>query len=252
MPAIVVACRTDERTLCHWRSFFSASQARVKVTPSDTVVLDDSNFDGIVLDSGKDVLVEFYAPWCGHCKRLAPDYEKLGQTFAGEDGVVIAKYDADKNKGKASKYGVTGFPTLVWFSKSNKEGTRYNGGRTLDDLVSYVNEQSGTQRLAGGGFGTDVGTIPELNVLAAKFKDDSADRSALAVEVESAVESYKSHVNSAFAKFYSITAKNIASKGFQHVADELARLDRIVKSGSIKADKMAEMQKRKNVVAKFQ
>jgi protein disulfide-isomerase A6 len=229
----------------------AGTKVRVKVPHSDTVVLDDNNFDSIVLDSSKDVLVEFYAPWCGHCKRLAPDYEKLGQTFAGEDGVVIAKYDADKHKSKGSKYGVTGFPTLLWFPKSNKEGTKYQGGRSLDDLVNYVNAQAGTQRLAGGGFASDAGTIPEFNELASQFKDESK-RSELLSKAEAAVEKVKDHANAAFAKFYSLTMKNIVAKGSKYVEDELARLDRLIKSGSIKAEKLSEMYKRKNVVGKFQ
>ncbi len=57
-----------------------------------------TNFERVVLDKSKDVLVEFYAPWCGHCKQLAPVYEELGQTFSGVDSVVIAKVDMTANE----------------------------------------------------------------------------------------------------------------------------------------------------------
>ena len=50
-----------------------------------------TTFESIVMDPTKDVLVEFYAPWCGHCKSLAPIYEKVGQKLAGIDSVVVAK-----------------------------------------------------------------------------------------------------------------------------------------------------------------
>jgi protein disulfide isomerase family A protein 3 len=50
-----------------------------------------------VVDGSKDVLVEFYAPWCGHCKSLAPVYEEVAQKLKDEDGVVLAKLDATAN-----------------------------------------------------------------------------------------------------------------------------------------------------------
>jgi len=93
--------------------------------------LDTSNFDKIALDPTKDVLVEFYAPWCGHCKRLAPDYEKLAKAYAGEDNIVIANIDADAEKDVGGRYGVTGFPTIKWFGKdSKKEPESYEGSAT--------------------------------------------------------------------------------------------------------------------------
>jgi len=54
-------------------------------------------FEEIVFDNTKDVLVEFYAPWCGHCKKLAPIYDELGKAFESEQGIVIAKIDATAN-----------------------------------------------------------------------------------------------------------------------------------------------------------
>jgi protein disulfide-isomerase A6 len=85
---------------------------KVKEVPTAVTVLTAENFDAIALDPSKDVLVEFYAPWCGHCKALAPEYEQVAKSFKGESSVVIANLDADAEKAMASRFGITGFPTL--------------------------------------------------------------------------------------------------------------------------------------------
>jgi hypothetical protein len=60
-----------------------------------------STFDEVVLDESKDVLVKFYAPWCGHCKELAPVYDELAEEFEGVESVVIAKVDSTANEVRA-------------------------------------------------------------------------------------------------------------------------------------------------------
>jgi len=96
------------------------------------------NFDTLVKDKTKDVLVEFYAPWCGHCKKLAPIYEELGTAFKDVPSIVIAKMDATAND-VDPKYGVRGFPTIKFFPANNKEEPfDYDGDRSLDNLVTFV------------------------------------------------------------------------------------------------------------------
>lgn len=77
------------------------------------------NFDEVVVNNGKDTLIEFYAPWCGHCKKLAPTFDELGQKLADED-VAIVKMDATANDVPAL-YEVRGFPTLFWVRKDSKD-----------------------------------------------------------------------------------------------------------------------------------
>ena len=77
------------------------------------------NFAEVVIDNDKDTLVEFYAPWCGHCKKLTPIFEEIAETLKGED-VAIVKMDATANDVPAS-FEVRGFPTLYWLSKNSKD-----------------------------------------------------------------------------------------------------------------------------------
>merc|ERR1711992_274934 len=98
------------------------------------------NFDELVTKSEKDVLVEFYAPWCGHCKKLTPIYDELGEKMADED-VEIVKMDATANDVPPA-YDVRGFPTLYWLPKNTKKPVACNGGRVLTDFVEYIAENA--------------------------------------------------------------------------------------------------------------
>ncbi|XP_049778788.1 protein disulfide-isomerase-like [Schistocerca cancellata] len=104
-------------------------------------VLVSTNFDEIAFDKSKDVLVEFYAPWCGHCKQLAPIYDQLGEKFKDSDSVVIAKMDATANELEHTK--ITSFPTLKLYTKGENKVIEYNGERTLEGLTKFL-ESGGT------------------------------------------------------------------------------------------------------------
>jgi protein disulfide-isomerase A6 len=106
------------------------------VLASDVVVLTEDNFDTVV-DGSKNVFVEFYAPWCGHCKNLAPTWETLATSFKSVSDVVIAKVDADEQRELGKKWEVTGFPTLKFWEKGAKYPDPYSGGRSEEDLVRH-------------------------------------------------------------------------------------------------------------------
>lgn len=97
-------------------------------------VMAGKDFDKHLQDH-RQTLVKFFAPWCGHCKKLAPDYEAAAGTLK-ERNVPLVRIDATEEKELASKYGVRGFPTLMWFEDG--KATDYDGARTADGIVEWV------------------------------------------------------------------------------------------------------------------
>jgi protein disulfide isomerase len=87
-------------------------------TQGPVTTLVGTNYDRIVNDPTKDVLVKYYAPWCGHCKSLAPIWEDLGSHVDAINDLVIAKFDATANE--VAGVSVKGYPTLIFYPKDNK------------------------------------------------------------------------------------------------------------------------------------
>ncbi|KAK0491080.1 protein disulfide isomerase [Armillaria novae-zelandiae] len=101
-------------------------------------------FDEVVFDDSKDVFVEFYATWCGHCKRLKPTWDNLADHFASQkDKILIAKMEATENDLPPSvPFRVQGFPTLKFKPAGGREWLDYEGDRGFDSLVAYVTEHA--------------------------------------------------------------------------------------------------------------
>jgi len=96
------------------------------------------NFDDVVGQEGKDVLIEFYAPWCGHCKKLEPVYKKMAKNLKHNSDLVIAKIDATAND-YPERFKVEGFPTIFFIKKDDKENLiSYEGDRSYDDMVKFI------------------------------------------------------------------------------------------------------------------
>ncbi|XP_028083907.1 protein disulfide isomerase-like 1-4 [Camellia sinensis] len=108
------------------------------VDEKDVVVLKDSNFSDFIAKN-RYVMVEFYAPWCGHCQALAPEYAAAATELKSE--VVLAKVDATEESELAQKYEIQGFPTVYFFIDGVHKD--YSGQRTKDAIVSWVKKKTG-------------------------------------------------------------------------------------------------------------
>merc|ERR1712147_410729 len=100
------------------------------------------------MDTSKDVLVKYYAPWCGHCKKLAPVWDELAESVADIDDLVIAKFDATMNE--VDGLSIRGYPTLKWYPKDDKSGRDYEGNRELPDFVRFLADQSSAYQAKKG------------------------------------------------------------------------------------------------------
>ncbi|KHG11729.1 Protein disulfide isomerase-like 2-2 [Gossypium arboreum] len=207
----------------------SGTNVKIATLPSNVVVLNADNFDEVVLDETKNVFVEFYAPWCGYCKSLAPTYENVATAFKMEEDVVIANIDADKYKDLAEKYGVSGYPTLKFFPKGNKAGEDYDGGQSLDEFVAFINEQCGTNRDAKGQLTSKAGILSSLDALGKQF-------------VAASIDERKT--------IYLKAAKSYLEKGADYPKKEIERLQRILDK-SISPAKADELTLKKNSLSTF-
>jgi protein disulfide-isomerase A6 len=105
----------------------------------DVVELTDSNFKSLVLDSNDMWMVEFFAPWCGHCKNLAPQWAQAATELKGK--VKFGALDATVNTVMANRFQVNGFPTIKMFppgKKDESDAVDYDGGRMSDDIVNWT------------------------------------------------------------------------------------------------------------------
>ncbi|KAF5359143.1 hypothetical protein D9756_003414 [Leucocoprinus leucothites] len=217
--------------------------------PPETTILDVYNFDEIVMDTSKNVLVSFTAPWCGHCKNLKPIYEKVAHAFKPESNCIVANIDADdaKNKDLARKYEIGSFPTIKFFSADNKDGIAYEGGRSEADFVTYLNEKCGTQRKVGGGLNDQAGRLSSFDTLAQKFFA-AAHSSRQAVFDEARTLATSSAQD---AKHYLKVMEKVVNTSEAYIAKELKRLGSILEKRSLAPSKLDELQIKVNILRAF-
>ncbi|CAF4734040.1 unnamed protein product, partial [Rotaria sp. Silwood1] len=107
-------------------------------------ILVGKNFDKIVKDNTKNVVVFFYAPWCGHCNEFKPTYSKLAERLAGQSNIILTQMDATLND-IPQGFDVTGFPT-IYIVPTNNKPVKYDGNRDINDLVNFIEKNIGLKR----------------------------------------------------------------------------------------------------------
>jgi protein disulfide-isomerase-like protein len=109
---------------------------------SSVLTLTDATLDD-ALKAHPNILIKFYAPWCGHCKRLAPEYEKAANLLKEKgSSAVVGKVDCTVERTAASTYSIRGYPTLLYF-ENGQMVEKYSGGRTAEDISNYLVGKSG-------------------------------------------------------------------------------------------------------------
>ncbi|GAB7363969.1 hypothetical protein MBLNU230_g4530t1 [Neophaeotheca triangularis] len=217
---------------------------RISKVPSQVEMLNDTSFEEKV-GGDADVIVAFTAPWCGHCKQLAPVWEKLALTYQNEPSVLVGKVDCESanSKATAKAAGITGYPTIKYYPAGSKTAIPYDSGRNEQNLVSFINKQAGTHRMPGGELDALAGTIPALSDLVAGLKEGGAEAQK---QFEGAVAGAKGK----YAEYYAKVAKKAADNE-EYVEKELARLQGIVKKGGLAPEKVDDLKSRSNILNVF-
>jgi protein disulfide-isomerase A6 len=227
---------------------------KAKTAPTSVLALTSDSFDAVVNDPTKHKLVEFYAPWCGHCKNLAPIYEKLGAAYEGESNVIIAKVDADKHRDLGERFGVQGFPTIKYIpataGRPEDLAEDYTGGRDGEAFVTFINSKAGTEVGFEGGLLPTAGRLADFDDLAREFAQADDKKAVLAEAQElattlGAVEKRK-------AEAYLKVMGKVLEKGAGYVKKETSRIDgMLAASDSISPAKKRELLIKRNVLHAF-
>jgi len=222
---------------------------RVQHEASFVQVVTDDNFSKIV-DGSKNVLLEIYAPWCGHCKQLAPTYEQIAKDFRTEKNVVIAKLDGTENNKIPQQYDVKGYPTLLFFAQGQpvNEPIPYDGSRSHDDLMAFTNSHSGTLREIGGGLSAEAGRIADLDVLVSAFIKVQAPEEREAAFQK--IGEFNLAEVPAHGKYY-VKAASKTFKDPSYPQKELNRLEKILLKGSVTPERVDEFTTRTNILKAF-
>jgi protein disulfide-isomerase A6 len=223
--------------------------------------LDTGNFEAAI--RGKNALVVFFAPWCGHCKALHPHFERLCADLSDQDDFFAAVVDATEEVELAQTHGVTGFPTINWYGKrefSVPTGEAYSGGRSAAAMLDFVNSKTGWGVAPGGGLNPKAGLVKTMDALVKEWVTHSLlpehlierARETVLVTARATSDSLTQEGEKIDAKTY-ITIFEKALKDTGYIKAEQARLRRLLHQGQEQMSKASAraLGRRLNVLRMF-
>ncbi|GFR39801.1 hypothetical protein Agub_g288 [Astrephomene gubernaculifera] len=202
------------------------------------------------VNGGKHAIVEFYAPWCGHCKRMTPEFKKLGELVAADpklkNRVVVAKVNADAHRSLGDKFEVRGFPTIKYFpagKAANKDSAQdYQQARTATAFLEFLKAKLEADK----GFAR----VETLDPLAKKFVT-AEDKAAVIAEAKAEAEKLEAGDAKVNGALYVKFMEKAAEKGVEYLSKEKARLEKMLGGGSVAAAKVDEMSRKTSVLGAF-
>jgi protein disulfide-isomerase A1 len=214
-------------------TFFASSLAIQFREEDDVIVLTKDDFD-LAMTEHKNLMVEFYSPWCGHCKALAPEYSKAAKTLKDEGSDIrLAKVDATEQTELAEKYKITGYPTIKFF-RSGKT-LEYSAGRAAIDIVNWLKKKTGPPAQI-------VETVEAARALIDSdqfvvfgfFKDQTTDASKAFLEIAAEIEDMTFGITSTDVVFTEFLVQQDTVVGFKKFDDGRVDLSADITGASIK------------------
>lgn len=207
--------------------------------------VDLDNYKAVLDTSAKAVLVEFYAPWCGHCKSIAPEMELVGASYLADpalmERVTLAKVNADKWHELGSTYNVPGYPTIIWVPRGGKasDAKTYEGKRTAAGILEFITEE--IRALDA------YARVSELTDMAIKMAD-GGDGEALLEDAKKFVATLEEADVKANGELYvRYMSKFVTKGGSEYVEKEVRRLNKLIADGMSPA-KQAEVDRKLSVL----
>lgn len=191
----------------------------------DVLVLGDSNLDQAVAEYDY-LLVEFYAPWCGHCQKLAPEYAKAATALkANSPPLRIAKVDATENNMLATRYEVASFPTLKFFQYG--KAREYEGGRSAEDITSWVREAIKPTMKKANSLEEVKEMIEKKGICVVVFAQEDSE-AARTAEISAVITKSKDYIlvpSAEIAQFFSTSQPSLVL--FNHKEDTKTHFSRV-------------------------